>query len=156
MEQESKNQKFFGTPTMEAKAVSPAPTLLNDQGYESNESTVVNDVLRGYQPLSHLPPGIKGQIVVLEGCNKGQQILLSKAYTTLGRHRDNEIQLNHPSVSSKHAAIYFSESLEWRIEDLGSKNGTLLNGSRVKAFALRSGDKIFIGDTLMQFSVERG
>ena len=82
-------------------------------------------------------------------------IELKAGLNTIGRDERNSIRLRGKSVSSRHAVIYFTKGMEWRIRDQGSTNGTLLNGSKVKEFALRSGDKIFIGDQLFLFSWER-
>jgi len=103
-------------------------------------------------PLDELPQGIKGTLTIIHGPLRGQQINLKAGMNTLGRRKSCSIHLPGLPVSGRHAAIYFSELMEWRIRDLESTNGTLLNGSKVKEFALRSGDKISIGDHLLRFS----
>ena len=105
-------------------------------------------------PVKSLPAGIRGCLKVINGPDKGRTIYLENAYNTIGRNDSNTVLLHGTDVSGRHAVIYFSEGREWRIEDVGSTNGTLLNGSRVKEYALRSGDKILIGSNLMQFTIE--
>jgi pSer/pThr/pTyr-binding forkhead associated (FHA) protein len=118
---------------------------------EYDEATEVIE-FPGEKPLDTLPPGINGSLKVVQGPESGREITLKAGFNTLGRDERNSIRLEGRSISARHAAIYFTESMEWRIRDLGSTNGTLLNGSKVKEFALRSGDKVFIGDYLFLFS----
>jgi len=103
-------------------------------------------------PIDNLPPGITGTLVVIEGPERGRKIELEGGLNTIGREEGNLIRLDCRAVSGMHAVIFFAASMEWRIKDLGSTNGTLLNGSTVKEFALRFGDKIVIGDYLFMFS----
>lgn len=65
---------------------------------------------------------------------------------TIGRKEGNTIILKDPYISSHHARIYKDEA-EYIIEDLGSTNGTYLNGNPIvnKAF-LDVGDIIKLGD----------
>lgn len=59
----------------------------------------------------------------------------------LGREPDNRFVLSDPGVSRHHARLVRSES-GWAIEDLGSANGTRVNGRRVSSALLRSGDRV--------------
>lgn len=76
---------------------------------------------------------------------------LEKETTTLGRKSDNDIQLNDAVASSHHAKIiieanqYLEEQMDAKIEDLGSTNGTQVNGCIIKSIDLRNGDDIQIG-----------
>ena len=76
---------------------------------------------------------------------------LLKKTTKLGRKSDNDIQLNDAIASSHHAQIiikpneYLEEQMDARIEDLGSTNGTQVNGCLIKSIELRNGDDIQIG-----------
>lgn len=129
--------------------------IFNDEeGEEEGSVTQIDDFSHAGYPLEKLPPGIRGCLSFLEGSEKGRVVRLEKAYSVLGRHATSDVTLRHLSVSSRHTAVFLTRGLEWRVEDLGSKNGTLLNGSLVKSFALRSGDKIFVGDNLILFTVE--
>lgn len=61
--------------------------------------------------------------------------------TSLGRHSDNDIFVNVDGISRKHAVItVLTEGLE--IEDLGSSNGTCVNGEKIKKSALDIGDEV--------------
>jgi len=64
---------------------------------------------------------------------------------TIGRHPDNGLCVDHPRISARHGAIEW-DGARWRLRDLGSKNGTSLNGKKVKATApLKEGDLIRFG-----------
>ena len=69
---------------------------------------------------------------------------LDRERTTIGRKSDNSIQIDNLAVSGKHALIItiLDDSF---LEDLGSTNGTYVNGKLIKKHALRDGDVIGIG-----------
>ena len=50
----------------------------------------------------------------------------------IGRDKNNEICIYEDSISAKHAQIYFNENHEIAIVDLGSTNGTIINGLKIK------------------------
>jgi ABC-type multidrug transport system ATPase subunit/pSer/pThr/pTyr-binding forkhead associated (FHA) protein len=74
-------------------------------------------------------------------------LLTERPTVTIGRGPDNDIKLDHPSVSRKHARIIRQGTKEeYIIEDLGSTNGTCVNGQRiVKSAVLHRDDIINIG-----------
>lgn len=70
----------------------------------------------------------------------------------LGRHRSCQIQVKDGASSRQHAKVYASDGLWW-VEDLGSANGTLLNGAKIAGRKkLRDKDRIGIGQTEVSFS----
>jgi pSer/pThr/pTyr-binding forkhead associated (FHA) protein len=62
----------------------------------------------------------------------------------LGRHSEADIRLPLPDVSRRHCRFVFDHG-QWRIFDLGSLNGILVNGKRVDSAELHEGDVIAIG-----------
>ena len=82
---------------------------------------------------------------------------LVKETTTLGRKSDNDIQVNDAVASSHHAHItikpneYLEEQMDAKIEDLGSTNGTQVNGCIIKSIELRNGDEILVGTQYFTF-----
>ncbi len=74
-------------------------------------------------------------------------LLTERPTVTIGRGPDNDIKLDHPSVSRKHARIIRQGTTEeYIIEDLGSTNGTCVNGQRiVKSAVLHRDDIVNIG-----------
>ena len=70
--------------------------------------------------------------------------------TTIGRSADNTITLPDPTTSRNHARVVFAEG-KWVVEDLGSANGILIGGQRVKRVILTSGDTFKIGAITFRF-----
>jgi pSer/pThr/pTyr-binding forkhead associated (FHA) protein len=78
--------------------------------------------------------------------------LVEETYT-IGRSPDNSIQLDDTSVSGRHAELaVVAESCY--LKDLGSTNGTLVNGQAVTGVQLRAGDKIRFGKVEACFECE--
>jgi hypothetical protein len=76
---------------------------------------------------------------------------LQKESNLIGRSPTAEIQLPDETVSAVHARIWKSDR-RWRLEDLDSRNGTLLNGIPVdQGAALCPGDRIRIGRCVLEF-----
>ena len=74
-----------------------------------------------------------------------------KDVTTVGRHTDNVIQLLDPEVSKTHLVIR-KNNAGFVLEDLGSANGTLVNGRRESRRQLQDGDLITLGNSTIRFS----
>ena len=68
----------------------------------------------------------------------------------MGRGLECQVQLNDPLSSRVHAKLFFKES-QWHVSDAGSRNGTLLNGSKIDVAILANGNKIRIGNTELEF-----
>jgi pSer/pThr/pTyr-binding forkhead associated (FHA) protein len=73
---------------------------------------------------------------------------------TIGRHEDCIVPLIHAAASSHHATIRFAEDGHYYIKDLGSSNGTRLNGTLVEESILNDGDHITFGDEVAAFYFE--
>ncbi len=90
---------------------------------------------------------------VLRGADKGQVFGQIVEAVILGRFSD-KIPLTDDSVSRRHAELR-PENGRWVLSDLGSSNGTYLNGVRIEeATALKHGDQIKLGGTLLVFFSE--
>jgi hypothetical protein len=81
----------------------------------------------------------------------GHTISLSEGCNTIGREHDSTICINLASVSRRHARMHVSGE-KAALEDLGSKNGTLLKGRRIQSLApLADGDEIRVGSARLLF-----
>ena len=76
---------------------------------------------------------------------------LGSSTVTLGRESGNDIVIQDISASRKHAQLTCTPQGVWVIADLGSTNGTIVNGVSIATQPLRSGDRIVIGKTEFQF-----
>ena len=81
------------------------------------------------------------RIIVSHGDMVEQEVELTKPRMTIGRHPGNDIVIAHRAVSGQHAAITVSAS-DIQVEDLGSTNGTFVNGRRVARHTLADRDVI--------------
>jgi pSer/pThr/pTyr-binding forkhead associated (FHA) protein len=70
----------------------------------------------------------------------------------IGRQTDNDLAFPmEKTISGKHCQIY-RQGNEYFIKDLGSTNGTLVNGQKVEETRLKEGDEIKLGDAIFHFS----
>ncbi len=83
----------------------------------------------------------------LMNTNDNQAIDLASSRLLLGRDDSNDIVVNDINASRSHAELKLEPQGTWMIADLGSTNGTLVNGHEIKAHTLRDGDYITIGMT---------
>jgi hypothetical protein len=82
-----------------------------------------------------------------------REVALSEGENILGRGTDSLVWIDAQSVSRRHARVMVASGLA-TLEDLGSKNGTFVNGVRLaSAVALRDGDELRIGNVPMTLKV---
>ena len=86
----------------------------------------------------------------LSGKYKGEEFPLTpdRGSYVIGRSSEVDLVLADDAVSRKHARIYFERGRAW-IRDIGSQNGTQINGKPALRHCLRSGDRIAIGASLI-------
>jgi pSer/pThr/pTyr-binding forkhead associated (FHA) protein len=85
-----------------------------------------------------------------------QEVPFDRPAITIGRKPNNDLAFNRPEISGNHAAFLF-ENNEYYVTDLGSTNGTLLNGAQLVArekYGLQDKDVITIAPYTIQFVVE--
>ncbi len=73
-----------------------------------------------------------------------------KGKSRIGRSEESEIVLLDPSVSRAHAVVEVTDG-NAVVRDLGSTNGTFVNGRRIESELLRDGDELRLGNTRMKF-----
>ena len=91
-----------------------------------------------------------GWLRVVEGRNVGAGFDLGRGTVSLGRDPANFIQIVDDSVSRRHLEVRWEDG-GYRIVDLDSFNGTLVNGERVRSAMLEQGDRITVGETVFVF-----
>jgi signal transduction histidine kinase/pSer/pThr/pTyr-binding forkhead associated (FHA) protein len=90
-------------------------------------------------------------LFVIQGADQGKRFELGSNPMALGRDNSNPIRLHDTEVSRRHAEVRRVEDA-YRIVDLGSANGTYLNGQPIDNSPLRSGDRVQLGQSVMLFS----
>jgi two-component system, cell cycle response regulator len=91
----------------------------------------------------------RATLTVLGGVDSGFVIALRQGETSLGRSKDATMAIEDSSISRMHARIVRTEDGQHVLEDLGSKNGTFVNGRAVSRVPLRSGDRVQLGPQLL-------
>jgi predicted component of type VI protein secretion system len=92
---------------------------------------------------------MRAQLVPLEG---GTPIEIVKDMTLVGRKDDCDLRLEHKSVSKMHCVIVKTDGL-LLLRDLGSTNGTRVNGQRVRRAALLPNDQVSIANYKFRVSL---
>ena len=97
----------------------------------------------------HLNP----RLVAINGSKKGTTFPLTADQITIGRESTSVVSLNHASVSRRHCVIE-REGDNFKIRDLGSSNGTFVNGQPVNDKTLNHADQVRIGSIALLFLIE--
>ncbi len=99
--------------------------------------------------------GPQAELTIESGPDAGHTHRASETALRLGRSPDNDLILRDPATSGHHARVERRGEQFW-IVDLGSTNGTLVNGEPIQEKELNHGDRITIGQNAVHFSVLGG
>lgn len=101
------------------------------------------------------PPAVNGRLVVNGGPSAGTIVEVTGALLTIGRGSECDVVIPDASISRRHAQVIRQESGLY-VQDLGSRNGTAINGQRLSApRRLEDGDTLAIGNIPLRYVVER-
>jgi dienelactone hydrolase len=139
---------------------------------QTNTSEEATSIIPAWQPsdalpesrqtvsLQAMPPeviasggGYPAKLTFESGPFAGRIVALPNQMVTLGRAPDNDIVVGDPATSGRHGRIEVRGGAFW-ISDLGSTNGTLVNGDPVIEKQLSHGDLIAIGQNTIRFTLE--
>lgn len=84
---------------------------------------------------------------------EGKTFKLDNDLITIGRNDSNDIEVSHPSISSKHAELR-KEGGDYKLVDLGSTNGSRVNDEKITEANLRKGDVVMLGNILFAYDSE--
>jgi transcriptional regulator with GAF, ATPase, and Fis domain len=96
---------------------------------------------------------VRPRLLAVAGPLKDSTIPVPEGEISLGREGTNLVAINDPSVSRRHCLLRRVDE-RFQVQDLESRNGTLVNGLAVKEHWLRHGDEIAIGDSSFLFLLE--
>ncbi len=85
-------------------------------------------------------------LIVISGRQMGQVFRLTRREARIGRAEDAELCVRDTSISRHHALVYLDAAGRSHIRDLGSTNGTFVNGKRVQDVELAAGDRLQLGN----------
>ena len=93
------------------------------------------------------------RLILVSDSDVGREIPLDRERLGLGRGPGVEVAFDDPSMSRQHAVIEFVNE-GFRVRDLGSTNGVLLNGKPVQAADIKHGDQLDIGSRRMTLVID--
>ncbi len=85
-------------------------------------------------------------IHIIQGFDQGERLEISSKVVRIGRDSNNDLKLHDSEVSRFHAELQ-PEGDGFKVVDLGSSNGTFLNGDRITSATVSSGDRVQLGKT---------
>ncbi len=95
------------------------------------------------------------RLIVIRGVDEGKQFDLTEPMVTVGRHSANAVHLHDTQVSRRHLELRSLPVGGYQLVELGSGNGTLLNGQPTGTATLRSGDTIALGQSVLMYTAAR-
>jgi signal transduction histidine kinase/pSer/pThr/pTyr-binding forkhead associated (FHA) protein len=90
-------------------------------------------------------------LFVIQGRDQGTRFRLGDTTVTIGRGTTNSVQLHDTEVSREHAELSLRGD-KIVLRDLGSSNGTFVNGRQVREYELASGDQVQLGRSLLLYT----
>ena len=90
------------------------------------------------------------KLVILAGPRCGETVSIEANETTIGRDARNHLNIPDHLMSRRHCVVELSEA-QCTLRDLGSANGTYVNGMPVRERTLAHGDRIRVGDSVLMF-----
>ncbi|MBN1960145.1 MAG: FHA domain-containing protein [Deltaproteobacteria bacterium] len=132
----------------------PAPLAPEEDEPDIHEATAIirmddKELLALRAPTTPLV-GQKAKLICVSTNFAGREFELNKGDIVIGRTSDNDITIDHRSVSRHHAKIIISNK-RYLLHDLKSANGTLINGETYAQTELKRGDLIELGHVKLRF-----
>ena len=93
------------------------------------------------------------KLIVQRGAKRGTEVIIRREQALLGRSRSCQICIPAPQVSRQHCAILI-ENGQVLVRDLGSTNGTFVNGVQISEQQLTTGDTLTIGNVVFLVRIE--
>jgi Domain of unknown function (DUF4388)/FHA domain len=125
------------------------PTVQDEEAHDDTSLLLSTE---GRMSYSDVVRPTLAQLRVETGELAGRIIPLAEPEYLIGRHRDNGIQIPDLGVSGFHARIYRGPE-GFVLEDLKSRNGTWINGTRIYHATLANGDRVHVGQTDLVYEV---
>jgi hypothetical protein len=117
----------------------------------SGRTMIYSTAGRVAEPLEERARSRQQTALLLMG---GRRLVVGPAGATMGRSRQCDVTVDDPNVSRQHAEVR-PRGGSWVLNDLGSTNGSRLNGHRVEGSeVLKPGDEIELGTTVLRFELE--
>jgi len=97
-----------------------------------------------------VPEDKRPKLVGISGKYRGEELVLDRSPIRLGRSDENDLQIEHPSISRKHLRLHLDNGI-WKVMDAESRNGVRVNGESYAQIGLRHGDTLEVGHLRFAF-----
>jgi signal transduction histidine kinase len=95
------------------------------------------------------------RLIIIKGADLGKNVDIDAQLISIGRDSGNTVRLHDTEVSRKHAELHREPDGSYRLVDVGSANGTLVNTKPARNVVLQTGDHIQVGKTILVYSAGR-
>ncbi len=109
-----------------------------------------NELRKALQAQLH--KSVSPSLVVIAGPDVGLRMRLDRS-VEVGRDPTTSFALRDESISWRHVRVEDRGAGEWAAVDMASTNGTMVNGEKTSETVLKSGDRIMIGKSILEFQV---
>jgi hypothetical protein len=123
-------------------------TDLSTTNEKKNSNTRPKSMLTEEKVIAPIIAKPTGPSVLLSLQGRTMPFVITKNETSIGRHDSNDIPIPEQTVTGKHAKIVLENGI-LTLVDLGSTNGTFVNGVRIRSQELKSGDRFRLGNVEM-------
>ena len=127
----------------------PEIDLVADPALKKGDLSCVASLVEGAEKVEPVAPRTLASLVVHED-DEARTVPLRGEVVTIGRLPDCDVVVKDQGASRRHAQIRAKDGV-FTLTDLGSTNGTRLNGQTVQSRLLEDGDRITIGATVLDF-----
>jgi len=147
----NKTQKLTTLPPEEpSPRSSNRPSLVGWDEEESSTRTTDAAIVVAL-PSNPALQGTRAVLTVVSGPSTGRVFTVAEGGdpTVIGRGKDVQVRVDDAGASREHARFLETEDGKYVVEDMGSTNGTFVDGKRVERAELQSGDRIHIGPNVV-------
>jgi tetratricopeptide (TPR) repeat protein len=102
-------------------------------------------------PVVDVPEALRPKLVGISGKYRGEELVLDRSPIRLGRSEENDLQIDHPSISRRHVKLHLDNGI-WKVMDAESRNGVRVNGEPYAQIGLRHGDTLEVGHLRFAFA----
>jgi len=140
-------------PEVSADDIEEAPAADEPPRHQSTAVIRIGQVAgnRPQRTVQSIDPNEAPRLVVLNTDFAGREFPCTRTELRIGRTDDNDVAIDHRSLSRTHCKLVREDSGEWKIIDLQSANGLMVNGEPYAQVALRIGDVLELGHLKMKF-----
>jgi pSer/pThr/pTyr-binding forkhead associated (FHA) protein/tetratricopeptide (TPR) repeat protein len=143
------------TPAPDAEElVTPAPPEPSSSTKRRESTSIINPgqlKLAQKRKVADVPVDQAPRLVVVGGELNGREFACIRTEIKIGRTDDNDIAIDHRSLSRNHCKVVREEDGEWKIIDLQSSNGVQVNGEQYAECVLHPGDTVELGHLKLRF-----